>query len=111
MMSVSNLKEDQSQQYDDIQKVLLDKGSLHFLIHTMCSTESKILYVSEGLVDFLGYSSKELIGESITILQEFHDPYSDHLGSALRCGHELVTDVVNKGRDGTQHAAKVFLLT
>ena len=108
MMSVSNLKEDQSQQYDDIQKVLLDKGSLHFLIHTMCSTESKILYVSEGLVDFLGYSSKELIGESITILQEFHDPYSDHLGSALRCGHELVTDVVNKGRDGTQHAAKVF---
>ncbi len=108
MMSVSNIKEDYSKKYDDFKKVMLDKGSLHFLIHTMCSDESKIIYASDGLLDFLGYSSKELIGESITILRDFQDPYSDHLGSALRCGHELVTDVENKGRDGTQHRAKVL---
>ena len=111
MMSVENMKEDHLKQYDDFKKVLLDKGALHFLIHTMCNAESKIIYVSDGLVDFLGYSSKELIGENLTILRELQDPYSDHLGSALRCGHELVTDVVNKGRDGTQHRAKVVSLT
>ncbi len=103
------MKECQKQEYDDFKKVLSDKGSLHFLIHTMCSAEAKIVYVSDGLINFLGYSSEELIGENLTVLREFQDPYSDHLGSALRCGHELVTDVVNKGRDGTQHRTKVFL--
>ena len=95
------------EQFEEFRSVLSDSESLSFLLHST-EEDGKIIYVSDSLLSYLGYSCSQLKGKSISILRN-REENSEMIESAIRCGHEIVTEVVNKSFDGSSHRTKVFM--
>jgi hypothetical protein len=107
MMSVPAQKKSVEDQYDEFRKLLSDFDSLHFLIQNS-GENAHIAYSSESLNEYLGYAAKDLLGKDVSILRD-NEMKSETIESAQRYGHEVVTEVVNKSREGTSHRTKVSI--
>ena len=87
------------------------KGTEEFLMlaHSPHEEEMTIVHVSSALARLLRYTPEELIGKSAESLraEQAGDKDTTAVHSAVRCGHELIGTVTNRGKDGSLHPAEV----